>query len=99
MPSTYVRKMKDLPRGEHWAIITDESVFVPGDERSKMSPGHGYPERTEHYLNYQAFTNEHDFKEELKKLLTRQQECRGVHVVETFGKRVIYEVEVETETR
>lgn len=33
---------------KYLAIYT-ESVFIPGDERSRTNPGHGYPERTEHY--------------------------------------------------
>lgn len=46
-----------IPSGEHWAIITTSSYTVPGDERSRAQPGHGYSEHTVETINYEAFTD------------------------------------------
>jgi hypothetical protein len=46
-----------IPQGPHFAIVTQASVHIPGDERSRTNPGHGYPAETHYYLNYEAFTN------------------------------------------
>lgn len=39
----------DVPEGEHYAVLVynQTRTWIPGDERSRTSPGHGYPERTE----------------------------------------------------
>lgn len=70
MPQTYADKYvnspSDIPRKPHWAIIRSESVFIPGDERSRTAPGHGYPERTEYYIKYEVYYNEEDFKKALE---------------------------------
>jgi hypothetical protein len=42
----YVKRPSDIPSVEHWAIITGSSILIPGDERSRTNPGHGYPEST-----------------------------------------------------
>ena len=77
----YVNSPSEMPDGEHWAIITGTSVFIPGDERSKSCPGHGYPESTEHYISYEAFLDEDEFKRELEKSFLRSDKsCKGIHV-------------------
>lgn len=45
-------------RGEdehHYAVLifSTGSIFVPGDQRSREAPGHGYPEHTEHYDSFE----------------------------------------------
>jgi hypothetical protein len=57
-----VRKMpircahsSQIPKVDHWAIIEDGSVHIPGDERSRTNPGHGYPASTEYYCTYTAY--------------------------------------------
>lgn len=32
-----------------YLLIDSVTVHIPGDERSRTNPGHGYPERTESY--------------------------------------------------
>lgn len=80
--SIFVQAPSQLPECEHWAIIGKTSVSIPGDERSRTNPGHGYPASTEHYVTYEAFTNEDDFKTEMtKRLLARYtDDVRGIHV-------------------
>lgn len=46
-----------------YGVISKKGVFIPGDERSRTNPGHGYPERTEYHDELQTF----DSKEKLDK--------------------------------
>ncbi len=43
-----VKSPSDVPDGHHYAILTfkSESIHIPGDERSRTNPGHGYPAET-----------------------------------------------------
>jgi len=64
--SKYVSKLEDIPNSECWVIVKGTSVTIPGDERSRTAPGHGYPEHTDHYVQvYEVFNNEEAFKGEL----------------------------------
>ena len=54
----------------HFAIIEFTSVWIPGDERSRTNPGHGYPEHSEDVVNYIAFTDENEWKNEINKRMT-----------------------------
>jgi hypothetical protein len=44
MPKNIVHSA-DVPTGEHYLVVVfgTETVHIPGDERSRTSPGHGYP--------------------------------------------------------
>lgn len=46
-----VKGPEDVPSEPHFAVIIygKRSVWVPGDERSRTAPGHGYPEHTDHF--------------------------------------------------
>ncbi len=52
---TICKNINDIPKEPHFAIITFVSVDIPGDERSRTNPGHGYPATTEYYTQYFAF--------------------------------------------
>jgi hypothetical protein len=39
----------------HYAVLTFDSIYIPGDERSRTHPGHGYPESTESVVRYTVF--------------------------------------------
>lgn len=41
-----------------YLLIDSTSVYIPGDERSRTNPGHGYPERTETYPVLKWFDTE-----------------------------------------
>lgn len=66
-----VKGPADMPKGAHFAIIVFEtaSVFIPGDERSRTCPGHGYPERTESYstFRYLATEDRTEWEEQVKR--------------------------------
>lgn len=40
-----------------YAALVTKSIAIPGDERSRTHPGHGYPEHTEEYLELVTFEN------------------------------------------
>jgi hypothetical protein len=88
-----VHRPSDIPSVEHWAIITGSSLTIPGDERSRTNPGHGYPESTENYINYDVYLNEADFKVALEKELQSPYSTNicGIHVLEKFVKKVTVE--------
>lgn len=67
----YVSKLTDIPKGEHYVIVEMTSVFIPGDERSRTNPGHGYGERTEHYTQMQVFTSKEEWLVEVRELVER----------------------------
>lgn len=44
-----VKGPNDVPNEPHFAVILygTRSVHIPGDERSRTNPGHGYPAHTD----------------------------------------------------
>lgn len=72
-----------IPNVEHWAIITTSSYTVPGDERSRTNPGHGYPEHTVETIEYDAYTDYATFEAAVKKRtasLYNNRNFKAVHV-------------------
>jgi len=53
-----------------YLLITEVTVHIDGDERSRTHPGHGYPARDEHYQSVEKFEDHEIDKliEKLKKL-------------------------------
>lgn len=85
--SLYANTPNEIPAGEHWAIITGSTITVPGDERSRQSPGHGYPEHTESVITYQVFLDEGVFSETLADRIKRHTygpRPVGIHVVGVY---------------
>lgn len=79
---TFVKTVADVPVCEHWAILEGASVTIPGDLRSQQSPGHGYPEHTDQYINYTAFVDQKEFEKEMlrKASAMYQNKFIGIHV-------------------
>jgi hypothetical protein len=50
---------------DHYAIIVFDTIYIPGDERSRTNPGHGYPESTENRANYYVTTNKAEWEAEI----------------------------------
>lgn len=57
-----------IPYLDHYAVITTNTTIIPGDERSRTNPGHGYPEHSVDSLGYRAFPNEEKLIEYLLSL-------------------------------
>lgn len=80
---TYVHKLSDIPKGEHYVILKIGSVFIPGDERSRTNPGHGYPERTEYHPEMRVTTDRAVWEREIAEELEndpRQESFIAYHV-------------------
>lgn len=69
--SIYCNTKKDIPLKDHFVILHFSSISIPGDERSRTNPGHGYPASTENIIRYEAFLNESVWKEEVTKLILK----------------------------
>ncbi len=81
----FVSTSDKMPKGPHWAIITFDSMYVEGDERSRTNPGHGYPAHTKEFVSYQAFTDESEWKKAVERLANpkfgRPEPFTAMHVV------------------
>lgn len=64
----YPTQINELPDQPFFAILRPKSVTIPGDERSRTHPGHGYPESTEHYWSMEVFMSEDAWIKEIKNL-------------------------------
>ena len=54
-----------LPVGKnyHFCVLEFVSVHIPGDERSRTNPGHGYPATNESYTKFHVFTSQESLEE------------------------------------
>lgn len=57
-----------MPKVDHWAIITYDTIYTPGDERSRTHPGHGYPASSDSVACYAAYLDEEDWKKSINEL-------------------------------
>ena len=58
----FVNTKDEAPKVEHWAIFEFGKIHIPGDERSRTNPGHGYPAEDRPHVTYKAFLNEADWE-------------------------------------
>jgi hypothetical protein len=74
-----VKKPEDVPKEPHYAVLIykTEPVHIPGDERSRTAPGHGYPAHTETYDSFEHWATPdasrlQEFVEDLEKEQAKQ---------------------------
>ena len=60
--------LADVPSEEHWVILTFSRIHIPGDERSRTNPGHGYPAEDKDIVIYNAYLTEQKWKEQINYL-------------------------------
>lgn len=46
-----------------YAVIFKSQTTIPGDERSRTNPGHGYPEHTVEHNEFLEFPNEGELRD------------------------------------
>lgn len=63
----YCIKQSDVPKVDHYAIVSFSTMYIPGDERSYTNPGHGYPGHSEPISTYQSFDNYVEWEAEIEK--------------------------------
>lgn len=59
----YCKTAADIPSTPHYAILTARSIEIPGDERSRTHPGHGYPASTEQVWDYVVYGGKEQWEE------------------------------------
>ena len=57
----------EVPKEPHYAILEQRSISIPGDERSRTNPGHGYPASTEQVWDYIVFKDRESWEAEIKR--------------------------------
>ena len=62
----WCHSISDIPKEPHYAIIDQRSINIPGDERSRTNPGHGYPASTEQVWDYIVFPDRASWEAEIK---------------------------------
>jgi len=67
-PDAFVSTKDKFPTAPHWVIMKFTTIHIPGDERSRTNPGHGYPASTENAVGYEAYYTEEKFLEALREL-------------------------------
>ena len=78
-----------IPETKHWAIFKHVTTYIPGDERSRTHPGHGYPEHTVESLDYEHFSDHDALERRVKQLVERK---------ERFTVAEVQPLKVETRT-
>lgn len=67
-PDKYATEITDVPDKEHWVILLNDGVYIPGDERSITNPGHGYPEEKRSFLSYKIYLTKEKLLEAIQEL-------------------------------
>ncbi len=88
--------ISQIPTGPHYAILTESSITIPGDERSRTNPGHGYPEHSVSYINYEAFTDEAKWKERIEYLTFSAYGKQNFRAIMVHPAAIKTTVQVET---
>ncbi len=70
MKSISCESVTDIPPESHWAILDFSSISIPGDERSRTNPGHGYPAHSKTTICYTAYLSKESWEAEIQKRMT-----------------------------
>ena len=89
-----VRSLNDIPTTAHFAIIKTVSVYIPGDERSRTNPGHGYPGGSETYISYSVYEKEEDWKAAINDEMNSTYANRGFRAVRVQPAQISTEIKV-----
>lgn len=65
MKNRFVNRIEKLPKGHGWAILRNKNIYVPGDERSRRHPGHGYPAHNEEVVSIEFFDDFAELEEQV----------------------------------
>jgi len=68
----YCHTVSDIPLEMHYAIITFGTISIPGDQRSREAPGHGYGAHTETTINYTVYESRDEWEAEITALTIRK---------------------------
>ena len=68
----YIANKTEFPTTAHFAVLIFDTIYMPGDERSRTNPGHGYGESYEHTIKYIRF----DTRDELESWVDSAEKSR-----------------------
>lgn len=78
--ATHASSLNDVPQHEHYVILREQSVHIPGDQRSIEAPGHGYPARDNPYLSYVIYADRLVWETEIKRLSLSGEKFKAITV-------------------
>lgn len=87
-------KKEDIPKEEHYVILKFGSVHIPGDERSRTNPGHGYPAHSKEFTEYYAYKDREKWEAAIKEAV----DCKYTKL-DSFVAFVANPVTIETEVK
>lgn len=62
---TTVEEVNNISGGKY-CIMEPVTIHIPGDERSRTNPGHGYGPTTNHSWRIAVFSSQYDWEQEIK---------------------------------
>lgn len=62
----WVHSKDEMPTEPHFAVMEFGTIYIPGDERSRTNPGHGYPASTESKIDYIVFKDQASWEAYIK---------------------------------
>jgi hypothetical protein len=97
----YVSKLSDIPDTEHFAIIEVGSVTIPGDERSKTNPGHGYPEHTVASISYEVYYTRENWRQAIQDRMTSKYKNKNFKAIVVKPAIIVekFAIEIQDEYR
>ena len=87
----YRNSPNSIPKEEHYAVLLFDTIHIPGEERSRTNPGHGYPASTETAIKYITFKD----REELQQWILLKGDNKNFLPIMSKPLEVVKSVSVE----
>jgi len=94
---TCIKSSEQMPKEKHYAILifSMQAIRVPGDERSRTAPGHGYPEHTDYYETFEYWvTNSLDILKKGIALLEQEKDTPKYNVIQVSPLSISTEIKI-----
>lgn len=79
--SKFPKRIDELSNEPFYAILHPVSTHVPGDERSKTNPGHGYPEHIVQTWNIEVFDNKESWHDAIIRLEKANHKYKAIQAI------------------
>lgn len=91
----YITNPTDIPKGTQYAALVSGSVYIPGDERSKTNPGHGYPAENKPIIQFVCFADQNEMKNWVAKEELSRYSQKAYKIIEFTPLEIAVSVNVE----